>query len=67
MSVVLESEGNKRQLVTKGAVEEILSICSLVEYEGKVIELTDEIKEEVINRVAGLNEDGMRIIGLAQK
>ncbi len=67
MSVVLESEGNKRQLVTKGAVEEILSICSLVEYEGKVIELTDEIKEEVINRVAGLNEDGMRIIALAQK
>lgn len=67
MSVVLESEGNKRQLVTKGAVEEILSICSLVEYNGKVIELTDEIKEEVINRVAGLNEDGMRVIGLAQK
>ena len=67
MSVVLQSEGTKRQLVTKGAVEEILSICSLVEYEGKVIELTDEIKEEVINRVAGLNEDGMRVIGLAQK
>lgn len=67
MSVVLQSEGTKRQLVTKGAVEEILSICSLVEYNGKVIELTDEIKEEVINRVAGLNEDGMRVIGLAQK
>ncbi|HZK57449.1 MAG TPA: magnesium-translocating P-type ATPase [Clostridia bacterium] len=67
MSVVLQSEGDKRQLVTKGAIEEILSICSLVEYDGKVTELTEEIKEEVIDRVTGLNEDGMRVIGLAQK
>lgn len=67
MSVVLQSEGNKRQLVTKGAIEEILSICSLVEYDEKVIELTEEIKKEVIDRVTGLNEDGMRVIGLAQK
>ncbi|MFW5647621.1 MAG: magnesium-translocating P-type ATPase [Candidatus Alkaliphilus sp. MAG34] len=67
MSVVLQSEGDKRQLVTKGAIEEILSICSLVEYDGEVTELTEEIKEEVIDRVTGLNEDGMRVIGLAQK
>lgn len=67
MSVVLQSEGNKRQLVTKGAIEEILSICSLVEYDEKVTELTEEIKKEVIDRVTGLNEDGMRVIGLAQK
>lgn len=35
MSVVVESKGNKRQLITKGAVEEIVSICSFVEIKKK--------------------------------
>jgi hypothetical protein len=44
MSVVLESEGGKRQLVTKGAVKEMLSICEYAEYKGEVVPLTDEIR-----------------------
>ena len=32
-------------MITKGAVEEMLSICSSVEYEGKVEPLTEELKE----------------------
>lgn len=52
MSVVLESEngvsGKKRQLVTKGAVEEVLSICDWVEYNGKVVPLTQEINKRLL-------------------
>ncbi|MGY0374255.1 magnesium-translocating P-type ATPase [Clostridium sp. JNZ J1-5] len=67
MSVVLQDKEGKRQLITKGAVEEMLSICAFAEYRGKVVELTDSIKEEVIAMVDSLNEDGMRVIAIAQK
>ena len=43
LSVVV-SDGKKKQLITKGAVEEILSICTMVDYNGEVSEITKEIK-----------------------
>ena len=46
MSVVLRDENGKRQLITKGAVDEILSICSYIDYDGKAIELTDELRQK---------------------
>lgn len=67
MSVVLKSENNKRQLITKGAVEEILSVCSFAEFKGEAVPLTHEIKEEVKMMVTKLNEDGMRVLAIAQK
>lgn len=67
MSVVLRSEGSKRQLVTKGAVEEMLSICSLVEINGDVVPLTDKIIDKVMKTVNEMNDDGMRVLAIAQK
>ncbi len=67
MSVVVADESGKTQLITKGAVEEMLSVSSYVEYEGKVEPLTDEIKEEILKTVDDLNSDGMRVIAIAQK
>ena len=67
MSVVLRSKGSKRQLVTKGAVEEMLSICSLVEINGDVVPLTDEIIDKVMKTVNEMNDDGMRVLAIAQK
>ncbi|WP_461615590.1 magnesium-translocating P-type ATPase [Clostridium sp. Marseille-QA1073] len=67
MSVVLKSEDGKRQLVTKGAIEEMLSICTFAEYNGEVVELTEKIKNKVLNMVTKLNNEGMRVIAVAQK
>lgn len=70
MSVVLESKngnGKKRQLITKGAVEEVLSICTYAEYGGAVVELTEKIKDQALKMVKKLSEDGMRVIAVAQK
>ncbi|HHY19640.1 MAG TPA: magnesium-translocating P-type ATPase [Firmicutes bacterium] len=67
MSVVLEDKNDKRQLVTKGAVEEMLSICRYAEFDGKVIELDESIEKQVLEMVAKLNNDGMRVIAVAQK
>lgn len=66
MSVVVEKNG-KRQMITKGAVEEMLSICSFTEYQGKVIPLTDELKSEIFERVNLYNQNGLRVLAVAQK
>lgn len=67
LSVVVRNKNNKTQMVTKGAVEEMLSICSHVEYNGTVQILTEELKNNVIETVSRLNDDGMRVIAVAQK
>lgn len=46
LSVVV-SDGQKKQLITKGAVEEILNICTMVDYKGDVSPITNAIKERI--------------------
>lgn len=67
LSTVVEDKHGKRQMVTKGAVEEMLSICSFVEYKGNVEPLSEDIKRDILQTVDHLNEDGMRVIAAAQK
>jgi len=67
MSVVIKDQQNKTQLITKGAVEEMLKISSYAEYNGKVEVLTDEIRHEILANVEQLNSKGMRVIAIAQK
>lgn len=67
MSVVVADHNNKTQLITKGAVEEMISISSHVEYNNQVVELTDKIKNEILKVVTELNHQGMRVIAVAQK
>lgn len=66
LSVVV-TDGIKKQLITKGAVEEILSICSLVDYKGTVSPITNSIKENIRNISKKLNKDGMRVVAVCQK
>jgi len=67
MSVVVEDTNGKTQLITKGAIEEMLSVCAFVEDEGHVVPITDELKKRVMQRVHEYNEDGLRVLGIAQK
>jgi len=67
MSIVLEDDAGKRQLVTKGAVEEMIKICKYAEYQTQVIEMTDEIKKEALDISDRLNKEGLRIVAVAQK
>ncbi len=66
LSVVLD-DGNKKQMITKGAVEEILDICSLVDYKGQVSPITKEIKNNIKKISKKLNEDGLRVVAVCQK
>ena len=67
MSVVLRDDTGKRQLITKGAVDEILSICSYIDINGKAIELTDELREKAYRVYEQHNNDGLRVLAIAQK
>lgn len=67
MTVVVEDHVGKRQMITKGAVEEMLSICKYTEYQDKIVLLSEKIKEEILKTVDKLNRDGLRVIALAQK
>lgn len=64
---VIVSDGTKVQLITKGAVEEILSICTLVYDNGNVYEITPKIKENIRSFTKKLNSDGLRVIAVCQK
>ena len=67
MSVVLRDKTGKRQLITKGAVEEILSICSYIEIEGEVKEITPELIANAKKIADDNNLEGIRVIAVAQK
>ena len=67
MSVVVSDKNGKTQMITKGAIEEMLSISSFVEYKGNVEPITDEIRRMVLETCQKYNEDGFRVLGLAQK
>ena len=66
LSVVV-TDGTKKQLITKGAVEEILNISTLVDYKGKVSKLTKEIKENIKKISKKLNQEGLRVVAVCQK
>ncbi|MDR3312910.1 MAG: magnesium-translocating P-type ATPase [Oscillospiraceae bacterium] len=67
MSVVLQDANGKRQLITKGAVEEIMAICAHAELGGQVTPLTDAIRREAMATYETHNADGLRMIAVAQK
>lgn len=67
MSVVVSDANGKTQMITKGAVEEMLKCCSFAEYNGKVEPLTDKIKTFILSKSDDLNAQGMRVIAVAHK
>ena len=66
LSVVV-TDGTKKQLITKGAVEEILNICTMVDYKGQVNPISKEIKENILRISKKLNEEGLRVVAVCQK
>ena len=67
MSVVVEDLKGKRQIITKGAVEEMLGVCSFAEFDGEVHPLTEAMRTKAQRFVEEMNAQGMRVLALAQK
>ena len=67
LSTVVRDQSGKVQMVTKGAVEEMLSVCSFAEVDGVVCTLDDELRNRILATVSELNDDGFRVLAIAQK
>ena len=67
LTTVVQNRDGKTQMVTKGAVEEMLSICSFAECDGKVRPMTKALKSRILATVDDLNEKGFRVLAIAQK
>ena len=67
MSVVIEDKQGKRQIITKGAVEEILDVCSYAEFNGQIHPLTDALKIKAKMISEEMNQQGMRVLAVSQK
>jgi P-type Mg2+ transporter len=67
MSVVVESRGQPHQLICKGAVEEVLAVCSRVRH-GEVDEvLSDELLARIRHVTGAFNAEGLRVVAVAAR
>lgn len=67
LSVVVRDRNGKTQMVTKGAVEEMLAACSYVEMDGAVSAIDEALKNRILKTVDEFNNDGFRVLALAHK
>lgn len=67
MSVVVSDKNGKTQLITKGAVEEMLKCCSFADKGDEVVPLCDDMRDYILARSDELNSKGLRVIAVAHK
>ena len=67
MSVVIKNQDGKTQLITKGAVEEMLAISKYVEWKSEVYPITEDFRKQILEKVEALNKDGLRVIAVSQR
>ena len=67
VSVVVGDERGRTAMITKGAIEEVLAICSAVEVDGTAKPLDSALAAQVTARTETLASEGMRVLGVARK
>ncbi len=67
MSVVVSERDDHHELITKGAVEEILSVCKYVRHGDAVEPLTAELLARIYDVTTSLNAEGLRVVAVAAK
>jgi P-type Mg2+ transporter len=67
MSVVVENGGSEHLLICKGALEEILSVCTSVERGAEVLALDAELLARIHHVASELNKQGLRVVAVASR
>ncbi len=77
MSVILEGPNHRHLLICKGAVEEIIDLCSYAYDPGEnntveidtdsIVPMDEKMRQIVLNRTKELNEEGLRVLLVATK
>lgn len=66
MSVEIE-ENNEKIIYTKGAIDNILKISTHILENGKIIEITENHKEQILSEMWKMSDKALRTLGLAFK
>ncbi|MEM2881829.1 MAG: magnesium-translocating P-type ATPase [Candidatus Bathyarchaeia archaeon] len=66
VSIVVE-RGGQRSLITKGAPEEILRICSRYELKDAAFDMTEEARGRIGRKYCELSAEGFRVLAVAHK
>ena len=67
LSVIVKDENDDQLLITKGAVEEVLNICTTIDFEHQIMPITKEIKDNIKQIANKMNIDGLRVVAVCQK
>ena len=67
MMTTINIDENKRFVYTKGAIEGLIERCSKAYIDGEIVDLTDEIKESIINISNEMSKRALRVLGFAYK
>ncbi|EOC8237876.1 magnesium-translocating P-type ATPase [Salmonella enterica subsp. enterica serovar Derby] len=67
MSVVVAEDSSVHQLVCKGALQEILNVCTQVRHNGDIVPLDDNMLRRVKRVTDTLNRQGLRVVAVATK
>ncbi|MBP7574834.1 MAG: magnesium-translocating P-type ATPase, partial [Rhodoferax sp.] len=67
MSVVVAQQGQPPLLICKGAIEEVMAVCTYVQQGDTVLPLTPDELIRIAGVTARLNDDGLRVVAVARK
>jgi len=67
MSVILEKHRRQHEIICKGALDEVLEVCSHAYVEGKVVPLSEEFRCTINHVCDELNDSGLRLVAVAVK
>ena len=67
LSIVIRSAEGAPQMITKGALQNVLEVCDRVQLGGGLERLTEEHHQHIQQRFSAWSEQGYRVLGVAQK
>ena len=67
MSVVVAENADAHQLICKGALQEILNVCSQVRYNGDIVPLDETMLRRIQRVTETQNRQGLRVVAVATK
>ncbi len=67
MSVVVSEQPQVHQLICKGALQEILNVCTQVRYGDEIVPLSESLLARIRRVTDDLNRQGLRVVAVATK
>ena len=67
LMTTVNKEEDKLFAYTKGAIESLITRCTKAVISGKIVDMTDELKEKIIENSIKMSNEALRVLGFAYK